>query len=60
MNAFSSCLLTLRWIGLERGELNPQYFCTPSGAQIIGWENSIHYCFLPDYGEMVFAVNPES
>lgn len=49
-----------RWIGLERGEMNPQYFCTPSGAQIIGWENSIHYCFLPGYGEMVFAVNPES
>ena len=48
------------WIGLERGDRHPKYFCTPLGAQIIGWENSIHYRFLPGYGEMVFAVNPES
>lgn len=49
-----------RWIGLERGTGDASYFCTPVGAEIIGWENSIHYCFLPGYGRIVFAVNPES
>lgn len=48
-----------RWLGLERGG-DTTYFCTPVGASIIGWENSIHYCFLPGFGETVFAVNPES
>ena len=48
------------WINLEKGSSQGGYFCTPVGAQVIGWENGIHYCFIPDYGEMVFAVNPES
>lgn len=47
------------WIGLEKSELNIEYFCTPVDAQVIGWENSIHYCFIRGYREMVFAVNPE-
>lgn len=49
-----------RWIGLEKSNLHIEYFCTPVGAKIIGWENSIHYCFISGYGDMVFAVNPES
>ena len=32
------------WIGLEPGTQTP-YFCTPIGAEIIGWDNGIHYCF---------------
>lgn len=48
-----------RWLGLEAGDNTP-WFCTPIGANIIGWENSIHDCFLPGFGETVFAVNPES
>ena len=47
-------------IGLEKGSWAGDYFCTPKGATIIGWENSIHYCFIKGYGEMVFAVNPET
>lgn len=38
---------------------NP-YFCYPVNATPIGYEGSILYCFLPEYGEMVFAANPES
>lgn len=36
------------------------YSCTPLGAQIIDWTgvDGIHYCFVEDFGEMVFAVNP--
>ena len=47
-------------IGLEKGNTTEDYFCTPKGATVIGWENSIHYCFIEGYGEMVFAVNPET
>lgn len=47
-------------INLEKGDVRGGYFCTPRGARVIGWENGIHYCFIQGYGEMVFAVNPES
>ncbi|USF28592.1 hypothetical protein N510_003555 [Firmicutes bacterium ASF500] len=46
------------WIGLETGAQTP-YFCTPIGAEIIGWDNGIHYCFIKGFGDMVFCVNPE-
>ena len=47
-------------IGLEqRGEFYP-YFCTPRDARIIGWAgvDGIHYCTVPEFGEMIFAVSP--
>lgn len=47
------------WIGLESGKGSP-YFCTPVGAEIIGWDNGIHYCFIEGFGDMVFCVNPET
>ena len=49
-----------RWIGLEKSALCVEYFCTPVNAAVIGWENSIHYCFIKGYRDMVFAINPES
>ena len=49
-----------KWIGLEKSDTEVTYFCTPVDAQIIGWENCIHYCFLSGYHDMVFAVNPET
>ena len=48
-----------RWIGLEKSDLSVDYFCTPIKATVIGWENSIHYCFIKGYRDIVFAVNPE-
>lgn len=50
------------WIGLEQEERGADdlYFCTPVGAQIIGWDNGIHYCFIRGFGETVFCVNPET
>lgn len=45
------------WFGL--GEETP-HFCTPIGAEIIGWDNGIHYCFIKGFGDMVFCVNPET
>lgn len=47
------------WIGLSI-EPDSQYFCTPINAKIIGWDNGLHYCFIEDFGEMVFCVNPET
>lgn len=47
------------WIGLETGEGAP-CFCTPTGVEIIGWDNGIHYCFIKGFGDMVFCVNPET
>lgn len=49
-------------IGLGEGDSEGGYFCTPIGAQVIGWEgvDGIHYCFVPGYTEMVFAVNSMS
>ena len=46
-------------IGLELGGGAP-YFCTPIGAEIIGWDTGIHYCFIKGFGDLVFCVNPET
>ncbi|MBR3841176.1 MAG: hypothetical protein IKM20_08580 [Erysipelotrichales bacterium] len=56
------CQLSLdsRWIGLEKSEMGIEYFCTPISVEVIGWENSIHYCFIRGYEDIVFAVNPET
>ncbi len=45
---------------LEQCDNQSEYFCYPIGAKPIGYEGSIMYCFLDGYGEMVFAVNPET
>ncbi len=45
---------------LKHGDITTPYFCYPVNAEPIGFEGCILYCFLPEYGEMVFACNPES
>ena len=48
-------------IGLEPGDEEGGYFCTPMGMKVIGWETGgIHYGTVPEYGDMIFAVNPMS
>ena len=48
------------YIGLEKGDEIGDYFCTPVGAKVIGWDIGIHYCFIDGFGEMVFCVNPDT
>lgn len=48
-------------IGLEWSDNNTTYFCTPVGAEVIGWlgVDGIHFCFVPSISsDMVFAVSP--
>lgn len=47
-------------INLEYLEDVEPYFCYPKHAKVIGYEQNILYCFIEEYGEMVFASNPES
>lgn len=57
---FCKLNVSLSAVGLEKGSTKSDYFCTPKGAKVIGWAgvDGIHYCFLKDFGETVFAVNP--
>ncbi len=47
-------------IGIERRGCDVSYSCTPKNARIIGYAgvNGIHYCTIPEFGEMIFAVSP--
>ena len=59
---FKKLHIDLSSLGLERGDSRSDYFCTPKGAKVIGWEgvDGIHYCFVKGFGEVVFAVNPSN
>lgn len=56
---FDELKLDTSAIGLCR-ESRDKFFCTPIGAKIFGWDNSIHYCFIDGFEEIVFCVNPET
>ena len=47
-------------IGFEQSVLSAEYFCTPMGAKVLGWDNGIHYCTIRGFGQMVFTVDPEA
>lgn len=57
---YQSLHLDAEPIGLAHGEITEPYFCYPVGATAIGFEGCILCCFVPQYGDMVFAANPES
>ena len=56
---FQELKLDTSFIGLAHEE-EQKYFCTPVGSKIIGWDNGIHYVFIEEFDEMVFAVNPDT
>ena len=47
-------------LGIQQLERYEHYYCTPKGAKIIGTAgvDGIHYCTIPQFGEMIFAVSP--
>ena len=48
-------------IGLGCNDSDVAYFCTPVGAEVIGWlgVDGIHFCFIPSISSgIVFAVSP--
>ena len=45
------------WINLEGGPKKGGCFCTPKGAEVIGWENGIHYP-LPHHHLFICAFYP--
>lgn len=52
--------LDLSAFGFASGDDSCAYFCTPKGAAILGCAgvDGIHYCTVPDFGSVIFAVNP--
>ena len=58
LRRFCGLNLNFSAIGLEQSE-NPPYFCTPLGAEYVGWLgcDGIHFILLPG-DERVFCVDP--
>lgn len=52
--------VNLSTFGIITREEEELYYCTPKDAKIIGWAgvDGIHYCTIPNFGEMIFAVSP--
>ncbi len=47
------------YIDFEKGDSEGGYFCTPVGATVLGWYNSVHYCTIKGFGDLVFCVEPD-
>lgn len=47
-------------LGLEQSENFVEYYCTPKNAKIFAASgiDGIHYCTIPQFGEIIFAVSP--
>lgn len=47
-------------LGLEPHDRDTTHFCTPVGAEILGWAgvDGVHYCTVPSIGEIIFCVTP--
>ena len=52
--------ISLSPLGIERRTDNEPYFCTPRGAEILGWAgiDGIHFCRVRGFGSRIFAVSP--
>lgn len=57
---YKSLCIDRSLISLEDGALSVSYFCYPAHANAIGFEGCTLYCTIDEYGEMIFAANPES
>lgn len=60
LNSYLRSKLDLSHIGLQRGEKESGYFCTPVLSKVIGWAgvDGIHFCTTKGFDEIIFAVSP--
>lgn len=47
-------------VGLVPGPDTSESVYTPSGARILAWNGSIHFCQVEGFGDMVFVVDPSA
>ena len=59
LRQFLALGIDLTPLGAEPRDPLP-YFCTPQDAEVFGWTgvDGSHFCFIPDFGDTVFAVSP--
>ena len=59
LRQFLALGIDLTPLGVEPRDPLP-YFCTPQDAEVFGWTgvDGSHFCFIPDFGDTVFAVSP--
>ena len=52
--------IALSALGIEPCGAFVPHYCTPEGARVIGCAgvDGIHYCTIPAFGDMIFAVSP--
>lgn len=57
---FQKMKIDFACLGIQQLEHYENYYCTPKDAVIIGSAgvDGIHYCTIPEFGEMIFAVSP--
>ena len=47
-------------LGFEQNSEFVPYYCTPENANVLASAgvDGIHYCTIPNFGELIFAVSP--
>lgn len=57
---FTKKNIDLTPLGFERNNQFVPYYCTPENATILASAgvDGIHYCTIPDFGDLIFAVSP--
>ena len=57
---FQKMKIDFACLGIQQLEHYENYYCTPKDAVILGSAgvDGIHYCTIPEFGEMIFAVSP--
>ena len=60
IKSFKKTKIDLSLLGFDMNGDFELYYCTPKKAQIIASSgiDGIHYCTIPQFGEIIFAVSP--
>lgn len=60
IKSFKKTKIDLSLLGFDMNGDFEIYYCTPQNAEIIASSgvDGIHYCTIPQFGEMIFAVSP--